>query len=341
MTSTMKAIGVLKYLPSDDPGCFIEKDIEIPEPAGREILVKVNAISVNPVDVKRRASKKDDGKFTILGWDVSGTVVKTGKECSLFRTGDHVYFAGNTYSNGSNSEYAITDERIAGRKPSNLSDAETAALALTGITAWEAMFDRMSIPDDPILNRNKSILLIGAAGGVGSIASQLASLYGLIVIGTASRPESVEWARDHGVDYVVSRKENLVSQVHDLGFDYVDYIFCMNSLEEHWDAMVELIAPMGRICTIVNSKEPVDVRQLWSKAATFSFEFMSTRPNHKTGDMQLQHDILESIASMVEQGSLKSTLNVNLGKITTENLAKAHRLIESGNTIGKVVLESF
>lgn len=337
----MKAIGVTRYLPTEDPDCFVEKDIEKPAAAGRDLLVEVKAVSVNPVDTKIRKSKANDGTFRILGWDVSGTVVETGQDCSFFRKGDDVYFSGNISKNGANSEFHAVDERIVGRKPKSLNHAQAAALPLTTLTAWEAMFERMSISTDPEVNRGRNILLIGSAGGVGSIASQLASHAGLGVLGTASRPDSVEWAKNHGVDVTLDRKKDLNSQLEGLGMDYVDYIFCMNSIEEHWESIVKMVAPLGRICSIVSSRENLDLKGLWSKSASFSWESMSARPNFRTADMVKQHEILDTVADLVDAGHIRSTLKENLGRINRENLAKAHSKIESGSTIGKVVMEGF
>lgn len=337
----MKAIGVTKYLPTDDPDCFVEREIDRPEVTGRDLLVEVKAISVNPVDAKVRRSKADDGTFRILGWDVSGTVAETGSECTIFSKGDDVFFAGSIARNGGNSEFVAVDERIVGRKPESFGYAQAAALPLTTITAWEAMFERMAIPMDPEKNMGKNILLIGSAGGVGSIASQLALHAGLGVLGTASRPESVEWARSHGVDVTLDRKKSLNSQIEALGIDYVDYIFCMNSIEEHWGSISSMVAPMGRICSIVSSKENLDLASLWNKSASFSWESMFARSTFKTADMIRQHEILNSLADLVDAGKIKSTLNKNLGRINRENLAAGHSMLESGNSIGKIVMSEF
>lgn len=337
----MKAIGILKPLPLDDPECFVETQIEKPVPENRNLLVKVMAISVNPVDAKRRAWKEDDGKLFILGWDVSGIVEEVGSECTIFKKGDEVYYSGNVSQQGANSEFHLVDERIVGRKPSTLSHAEAAALPLTSITAWEALFDRMKISLDPQENKGKSVLIIGAAGGVGSIASQLSSLAGLNVLGTAARPESIEWAKKHGVEHIIDRKTDFTKQLRELGLDYADYIFCLNSIEEHWFNMANAIAPLGRMCSIVGADGPIDLNALWTKSVSFSWEFMSTRPNFMTPDLIYQHEILNKLADLIDAGKIKSTISTRFSPINAQNLRKAHTQIETGLTIGKIVLESF
>lgn len=335
----MKAIGILGPRSTDDPECFIESEVQKPVAEGRELLVRIRAISVNPVDVKRRLGKADDGRFAILGWDVSGTVEETGPECSIFHPGDDVFYSGSVTRTGSASEYGLVDERIAGRKPSTLTHEEAAALPLTSITAWEAMFDRMKIPTDPESNRGKSILIIGSAGGVGSIASQLASNSGLEVFGTASRPESAKWATDHGVSHVIDRKKDFGEQLNSFGREYVDYVLCLNSLDEHWNTIIDCIAPLGRICSIVSSRSKLDLMPLWSKSASFSWEFMSTRPDYVTSDMIYQHDILNHLADMVDEGKIRTTLTTLLSPLNVENMRIAHAQLEKGDTIGKIVIE--
>lgn len=337
----MKAIGIYKSLPTDDPDCFVEREVDMPKPSGSKLLVKVKAISVNPVDYKRRLGKQDDGLFSILGWDVAGTVVKAGEDCKLFKEGDDVYYSGSVSEEGANSEFHAVEECIVGRKPESLSYAESAALPLTSITAWEGMFDRMGIPQESEKNSGKTILLIGAPGGVGSIASQLAYNAGLIVLGTASRFESEDWIRKHNVDFVLNRIKDLRKQIEELHRDFVDYIFCLNSIDDYWDQIKDIISPLGRICSIVGSKNSLDMNALWPKSAAFSWEFMSTRPNYRTKDMVYQHEILDSVADLLDSGRIKTTMNTLLKPINAENLRKAHAMLESGSTIGKVVLEGF
>lgn len=337
----MKAVGFYRHLPVEDPQSIVDVDIDKPKATERKILVRVKAVSVNPVDAKTRARKKDDGKLAVSGWDVSGTVEEVGLDCHIFKKGDDVFYAGSVALQGGNSEYHIVDERVVGRKPENLSHAEAAAMPLTSITAWEGLFDRMKIIREPELNVGKSILIIGAAGGVGSIATQLAHNAGLRVIGTASRPESFQWALEHGADYTVDRNKDIPKQIRDIGLEYVDYIFCLNSLNEHWDTMAEVISPLGRICAIVGLTAPLDMGKLWGKSVSFSWEFMSTRLNYHTPDLVYQHEILNEVADQIEAGTIKTTMTQSLSPINAENMRNAHGQIESGSTIGKIVLEGF
>ncbi|MCB1459627.1 MAG: zinc-binding alcohol dehydrogenase family protein, partial [Nitratireductor sp.] len=245
----MKAVALTRYLPIDDPESFLDVDIQKPEPTGRDILVEVRAISVNPVDTKIRAPKdKVEDAPRVIGWDASGVVKAVGPDVTLFEPGDAVYYAGDLTRPGTNQQFQLVDERIVGRKPASLSDAEAAALPLTAITAWEAFFDRLNIePDGPA--EGQSILIIGGAGGVGSIAIQLAKWVGLTVIATASRPETISWVREMGADHVVNHREDLVAQVRALGFRHVDHIAIFNDMR-HWNAAVELIRPEGGIVSI-------------------------------------------------------------------------------------------
>lgn len=337
----MKAVGFYRNLPVEDPNSLVDIDMEKPSPVERGLLVRVKAVSVNPVDVKTRARKMDDGTVGVAGWDVSGIVEENGPDCHIFKKGDEVYYAGNVSTQGADSEYHVVDERIVGRKPSSLSHAEAAAMPLTSLTAWEGMFDRMKILKDPDLNIGKTILIIGGAGGVGSIATQLAHNVGLRVIATAARPESTEWALNHGATYTIDRNRDFKKQINDIGLNYVDYVFCLNSLEEHWNSIAEVIAPLGHVCSIVGPKEPIDLGLVWGKSVTFSWEFMSTRPNYKTPDMIFQHEILEELADLIDGGEIKTTLSTRMSPINAENLRKAHTHIESGTAIGKIVLEKF
>lgn len=337
----MKAVGFYRHLPVDDPQSLVDVEVEKPSVKERELLVRVRAVSVNPVDVKTRARKADDNRLSIAGWDVSGVVEETGPDCHLFSKGDEVYYAGSVSLQGADSEYHTVDERVVGKKPASLSFAEAAAMPLTSLTAWEGMFDRMGIINDPELNLGRSILIVGGAGGVGSIATQLAHNAGLRVVATASRPESVQWVLDHGADYTVDRTGDIRKQISDIGLKHVDYVFCLNSIEEHWKAMASVIAPLGRMGAIVGARNPLDMGILWDKSVSFSWEFMSTRLNYHTADLIYQHEILDELADMIDQGTIKTTLSETLSPINASNLRKAHASIESGATIGKIVLEGF
>ncbi len=338
----MRAIGFYRYLPIEDPESLIDLEMATPIPAGRDLLVKVHAVSVNPVDVKVRAPKSQvEPSPRILGWDVAGVVAQVGAECTLFKPGDEVYYAGSIARPGGNSEFHLVDERIVGHKPKSLNFAQAAALPLTAITAWEALFDRLAVPRQADQNAGKSIVIIGAAGGVGSIATQLGHLAGLTVIGTASRPESVQWAKEHGAASTISHREAFAPQLKRLGFERVDYILCLNSTEKHWRNMTEVIAPQGKICSIVEMQEPVDLTALQQKSVTFVWEWMFTRAFYQTSDMIEQHHLLNELGKLVDAGKIRTTLSERLEPITAANLRQAHKKVEMGRMMGKIVLEHF
>lgn len=341
-TETMKAVGLYKYLPIADPDSLIDVEIDKPTPTGRDLLVKVRAISVNPVDYKVRSPKsREESAPRVLGWDVAGVVEQVGPEAGLFRPGDEVYYAGSITRPGGNSEFHLVDERIVGKKPSSLSFAQAAALPLTTITAWESLYDRLGVARERADNAGKAILIIGAAGGVGSIATQLAKLAGLTVIGTASRPASADWARELGADYVIDHFQAFLPQLKAVGFDQVDYILCLNSTEKHWANMAEAIAPQGKICSIVETDEPLNLTLLKNKSATFAWELMFTRSTYQTADMIEQHRLLDEVARLVDAGAIRTTSSETLAPINADNLRKAHAMLETGRTVGKVVLEGF
>lgn len=340
--TTMKAVGLYKYLPIEHPESLIDVEIEKPLPAGRDLLVKVRAISVNPVDYKVRSPKsREESEPRILGWDVAGVVEQVGPEVELFQPGDEVYYAGSITRPGGNSEYHLADERIVGAKPKSLDFAQAAALPLTTITAWESLYDRLGVSKEPAANAGKTILIIGAAGGVGSIATQLAKLAGLKVIGTASRRESADWARELGADHVINHFESFVPQLKAIGLEQVDYILCLNSTEKHWASMAEAIAPQGKICSIVETDEPLNLTLLKNKSATFVWELMFTRSTYGTPDMIEQHNLLNEVARLVDAGAVRTTTSETLSPINADNLRKAHAMLETGRTVGKVVLEGF
>jgi len=338
----MKAVGLYRYLPIDDPDSFLDLELDTPVAGGRDLLVEVKAISVNPVDAKRRAPRDQVEKTPrVLGWDVAGVVKSAGPQVTLFKPGDAVYYAGSILRPGGNCEFHLVDERIVGRKPANLGFAEAAALPLTTITAWEGMFDRMGISRAGA-DAGKALLVIGGAGGVGSIAIQLAKkLAGLSVVATASRPESAAWVRALGADQVIDHNKELAPQLEALGMKEVDYIFCLNSTDRWLPALAPVIKPLGKICTIVSAQKPLDLTPLMGKSTTIAWEFMFTRSSFQTPDMIEQHNLLNETAARIEAGALKTTLSANLGKINAANLKYAHRLIEAGHTLGKIVLEGF
>lgn len=332
----MKAIALTHYLPSDHPHCFIEAELPDPTTGPRDLLVRLSATSVNPVDTKVRAPKeKVESSPRVLGWDAVGDVVAVGSEVTLFKAGDRVWYAGDISRPGSNSALQLVDERIAALAPSTLSDVEAAALPLTAITAWEALFERLGLTRES----TGRLLIIGGAGGVGSIAIQLARrLTAMEVIATASRPETREWCLAMGAHQVVSHHD-LQAELAALGINQIDAIFCTNATEQHWGAMASLIRPFGHICTIAESSEPWDLALLKSKSATFSQEFMFTRSLFQTPDMIEQHHLLGRVATLVDEGVLKTTLTKTLPALTPASLAEAHRELEAGRMIGKLVID--
>lgn len=342
MRETMKAVGLYKYLPIDQPESLLDLEIPKPKAKGKDLLVRVKAISVNPVDTKVRSPKEAIEEMPkILGWDVAGIVEEVGDEVSLFQVGDEVFYAGAIDRQGGNSEYHLVDERIVGKKPASLDFAEAAALPLTAITAWEALFDRLSLPLDKELNQGKSILIIGAAGGVGSIATQLAKYAGLTVVGTASREETINWVKSNGADYVINHYHPFTSQLSELGLDQIDAILCLNSTDQHWENMADAIKPQGKISSIVETENPVNLRLLFSKSVSFNWEMMFTRSLFQTLDMLKQHHLLQNISTLVDQGIIQTTLTKRIEKINAKNLKEAHQILESGKMMGKIVLENF
>jgi len=313
---------------------FAEIELPKPAPAGHDLLVRVEAISVNPVDTKQR--KLDSSAPRVLGWDAAGTVEALGSEVTLFKAGDAVYYAGDVTRPGANSEFHLVDERIVGRKPKRLDYAQAAAIPLTAITAWEAFFDRMKI-DRAGKDAGKTLLIIGGAGGVGSIGIQLAKIAGLTVIATASRPESIAWAKELGADEVVDHRRDLPSQVR----KPVEYIANFNDLDTHWAAMGQIIAPQGAMVAIVGNQKPLPMDAVRSKSATLCWELMFTRPRFKTADMIEQHRLLNQVADWLDSGKLRGTLKETLSPINAANLRKAHEKLESGTMVGKLVLKGW
>lgn len=338
----MRAVGYAHSHPIDHPLAL--EDIVLADPgpptAGRDLLVEVRAVSVNPVDFKvRRRSAPQEG-HKVLGWDAAGVVRAVGPDARLFRPGDEVFYAGSIARPGSNAELQLVDERVVGPKPVTLSFAEAAAVPLTAITAWEALFDRLQVLRDGAAD-GAALLVLGGAGGVGSIAVQMArALTGLRVIATASRPETADWARAMGAQEVVDHAGDLVSQVRALGA-LVPYIFSTTHTERHWDALCEIVAPQGRICLIDDPEGLLDVRKLKMKSASLHWELMFTRSLFETRDMEQQHALLVQVSRLLDAGTLRTTLADHYGRIDAANLRRAHALLESGRGRGKIVLEGF
>ncbi|TWT26457.1 zinc-binding alcohol dehydrogenase family protein [Planomicrobium sp. CPCC 101110] len=335
----MKALGFYKPGPKSEPPKFEYIDVARPTATGKKLLVEVRAVSVNPTDFRTRDAKdENDDSLTIVGRDVSGVVLEAGEECTLFKAGDEVYYAGTTIAPGGHSEAHLVDERLVGKKPKSLDFAEAAALPLTSITALEAYFDRLGISRSVEGNAGKSILIIGAAGGVGSIATQIAKHVGLTVIGTASRPETKEWAMQHGADYTINHLEPFESQLEALGLGGVHYIFCLTNVDDHMSNMAKVILPQGRICSILPAQKPLDIA-LFSKSVTFAYELMYTRSMFHTEDMAAQHELLDELADWVDAGKIKTTMTERMSPINSSNLEQAYGKLMSGRTIGKIVLE--
>jgi zinc-binding alcohol dehydrogenase family protein len=330
----MKAVGLYKYLPIDHPESLLDLEVETPKPTGRDLLVGVSAVSVNPVDTKRRAPKPAvETTPKILGWDASGIVEAVGPEVTLFKPGDAVYYAGSVIRQGSNSEFQLVDERIVGRKPASLPFPDAAALPLTTLTAWELMFDRMGISKTGA-HAGKSVLILGGAGGVGSIAIQLAKkLAKLKVTASASRAESIAWCKSLGADDTVDHTKSLEGEY--------DYVLCFSSTDHYWNSFVKLTKPQGKVGLIVRTTKPVDLAILHDKSIGVCLEGMFTRSTFQTPDMAAQNALLNEAAGLVEAGVIKGTMTKNLGKINAANLREAHRLLEEGHVIGKLVMEGW
>lgn len=337
--SNMSAVGFHRHLPLTEHESLIDLELPRPEATGHDLLVEIKAVSVNPVDTKVRAHGKDEDAPKVIGYDAAGVVVEVGDDASLFQVGDEVYYAGAIQRPGSNSDFQLVDERIVAKKPKRLTFSEAAALPLTTLTAYEALTDRLGLTFDAKSNLEKTILIIGAAGGVGSIATQLANHAGLTVIGTASRDETIDWAKEHGAHHTINHHEAFRPQLEALGYKYVDYIFCLNATDQHFETMVDVIAPQGKICSIVETDQKLDLSALQQKSATFVWEFMFTRPLFETEDMIRQHEILTQVAAWIEEHTLETTVTQTLIGMNADNLKEAHRLVESGKTIGKIVVE--
>lgn len=329
----MKAVG---FNQPGNPDALQDIELDTPQPGPRDLLVAVEAVSVNPIDTKLRQRPLAEAGFRVLGFDAVGTVTALGSGVQHFKVGDRVWYAGSMPRQGSNAELQCVDERLAAAAPANLSAAEGAALPLTALTAWEALEDQLGFKPDQSAGR--SLLVIGGAGGVGSIAIQLATrLFGLRVIATAGREESKRWCENLGADATVDYRQPLAPQLETLRLKQVDAILVTQDLDTYWQQACQLIAPLGGICAIVDAREPLDLNPLKPKSARFCWEFMFTRALFGQ-QMERQGEILSQLAQAVEAGSIRSTLTETLGPISAANLVEAHRRIETGRTIGKLAL---
>ncbi|MDZ5452962.1 zinc-binding alcohol dehydrogenase family protein [Labrys sp. ZIDIC5] len=337
----MKAIGY--RTPGAIDSATALEDVELPRPkaTGRDILVEVAAISVNPVDTKvRRRTSPEAGEWKVLGWDAVGRVAEIGEAVTAFKPGDEVFYAGSITRPGANSQFHLVDERIVGHKPQSLSNAEAAALPLTAITAWEMLFDRLDIRR-PVPGAANAIVIIGGAGGVGSIAIQLVrALTGVTVIATASRPETQDWVRELGAHHVVDHGKPIAEQIAALGIGAPAFVFSTTETHRHLDEIVELIAPQGRF-GLIDDPEALSIMGFKRKAVSIHWELMFTRAIFETPDMDEQGKLLNEVATLIDGGRIRTTLSQVLRPINAENLKQAHALIESGRAKGKIVLESF
>ncbi|GLP97641.1 zinc-binding alcohol dehydrogenase family protein [Paraferrimonas sedimenticola] len=332
----MKAVAYQESLTIDNPKSLQDVELDKPSAAGRDLLVKVEAISVNPVDTKIRTRvAAAEGEWKVLGWDAVGVVEQVGDDVSLFNVGDKVWYAGDLTRSGSNAEYQLVDERIVSKAPSSISSAEAAALPLTTITAWEMLFDRLKVDTQS----RKRILVIGAAGGVGSILVQLVKqLTQLEVVATASRPETQTWLKELGADRVINHRNPLSEELGEP--DSVDYVVSLTNSEDHLEEVMKLIKPQGQYA-LIDDPENFDIRALKLKSVSLHWEFMYTRSMFQTQDMIEQHKLLAQVASMIDAGELKTTVGEHFGQINAANLRRAHELLESQTAKGKIVLEGF
>lgn len=333
--TTPTAIGYSTNLPVTDPAALIERTIEAPAPGPHDLVVEVVAVSVNPVDVKLRAGAPSGG-FRVLGFDAAGIVRATGEKVTLFSPGEEVFYAGSIDRPGTNQRLHLVDERIVGRKPTALSFADAAALPLTAITAWETLFDRFGLTRES----TGTLLVVGATGGVGSVMLQLAEalLPAVTVIATASDSERAKWARDLGAEHTVNHRGDLAAEVVAVAPGGVDWLFTAHS-DGQIPLYAQIVRPFGEITAIDDG--PRDVSPLKSKSITWHWELMFTRPVQQTDDLLAQHRLLNEVADLVDEGRLGTTATRTLSPITAETLREAHELVESGRTIGKVVLHDW
>lgn len=334
----MKAVAYRKSLPISDPKVLEDITVEKPHASGKDILVKVEAISVNPVDAKaRQRMDPPEGGHIILGWDATGIVEEVGDDVQLFKKGDQVWYAGALERPGANAEYHVVDERVVSRMPETLSFADAAALPLTSLTAWEILFDRFRIDSDT----TGTLLVVGGAGGVGSIMIQLAKkLTQLKVVATASRPETIEWVKEMGADGVINHRNPLSEELRETEIESVEYVASLTHTDKHLLEIEKVLAPQGHMA-VIDDPKTLDIMPFKRKSIGIHWELMFTRHLFQTPDMIEQHRILAKVAGLVDQGLVVTTKQRHLGCINAENLIKAHELQESGTAIGKTVLAGF
>ena len=337
----MKAIGYTHSLGINEPNALVDIDIEKPSASGRDLLVKISAIAVNPVDYKiRHRVNPNGGDPKILGWDAVGEIVDIGADVTEFAVGDRVYYAGDLTRAGSNAEFQLVDERIVGKAPKSLSDSDAAALPLTTITAYELLFDHLALRQQSEKS-DEVVLVVGAAGGVGSIMLQLLKvLTGATVIATASRESSKSWVLELGADYVVDHSKPMAEQIKALNIGEVTHVASLNNTHQYIESFVEVMKPKGKLA-LIDDPESLDVAKLKQKSLSLHWEFMFTRSMFETDDMAEQSRLLSDVASLIDEGKIKTTVGKHLGKINAANLIEAHKALEEGSAIGKFVLEGF
>ncbi|MBB3770084.1 zinc-binding alcohol dehydrogenase family protein [Angulomicrobium tetraedrale] len=338
----MKAIGYAQSLPITEPRALFDFEAPLPEPGPFDLRVRVLAVSVNPVDTKVRRRRAGTPEApVILGWDAAGIVDAVGAAVTLFKPGDEVFYAGDLGRPGTNAQFHLVDERIVGHKPKSLGFAEAAALPLTALTAWEGLFDRLGIPPRGMGGTERQLLIVGAAGGVGSLATQFArALTDVTVIGTASRAESRAWVEALGAHAVIDHSRPLAEELTAAGLGAIDYTYSLTHTDVHWAEIVKAARPQGRIA-LIDDPASLDVMPLKQKSLSLHWEFMFTRSMFHTGDMIRQHEILDEVARLVDAGTVRTTLGAHFGVINAANLTRAHESIEGGRSIGKVVLEGW
>lgn len=335
----MKAVALTRYLPIDDPQSLLDVELPTPAPGEHDLLVRVEAVSVNPVDTKIRSPKPQvEAQPKVLGYDAAGVVEAVGASAEGFQPGDRVYYAGDVTRSGSNAQFQLVDARLVGRAPKSIGAADAAALPLTVLTAWELLFQRMPF-DSEHGGAGKSLLIIGGAGGVGSIAIQLARRAGFTVIATASRDETIDWCRSMGAQHVINHRQPLAAQLQALGFEQVDAVLNLADTDHYWDAIGQLLAPQGHVGLIVEPVGALKIGDLYkAKAIGIHWEMMFARPRFKTADQAEQGRILARVAGLIDAGELRSTPTETLTPINAASLREAHRRLESGGTIGKLAL---
>lgn len=337
----MRAVGFRESLPISDGQALLDLELPKPTPTGRDLLVRISAVSVNPVDTKlRRTAPPPSGESKVLGYDAVGVVEAVGPDTSWFKPGDSVWYSGVANRPGSNAEYQIVDERIVGPRPAKLSDAQAAALPLTAMTAWELLFDRLNVTPHKA-GSDQSLLIVGAGGGVGSALVQLAvRLTGLTVIATAGRDTTADWLGAMGAHHVIDHHQPLTNGLERIGVPEVTHVASLTHTDDHFDEIVAALAPQGRL-GLIDDPQTLDVKKLKPKSLSLHWEYMFVRPLFQTRDMAAQNRILTELAALADAGLLRTTLTEHQGRIDAANLRGAHKSLESGKTRGKIVLEGF